>query len=127
MPGDNAAHGGQPDAGTFEFIRAVQTLKHTEQSSGIGHVEANPVVADKNHRFGGPAGQRPDLDSRLLQRPGELQGVGDQVGQNDPQHGHISSNRGQVVDAPLNGPTGSIRLEFLDDVAHQALQLHLLD
>ncbi len=31
VPGDNAAHIGQPDAGALEFISAVQALEHAEQ------------------------------------------------------------------------------------------------
>src|SRR5215470_19444284 len=39
MAVNDALHGGEPDAGAFEFGRRMQPLKRAEQFCGIGHVK----------------------------------------------------------------------------------------
>src|SRR5881397_4254907 len=47
VPGDDAPHRRETDAGALEFGRGVQALEHPEQLVGVPHVEAGPVVADQ--------------------------------------------------------------------------------
>src|SRR5690606_22835761 len=42
----DAAHAGQADAGARVLAGLVQALEHPEQLAGVGHVEADAVVAD---------------------------------------------------------------------------------
>src|ERR1700720_2608398 len=41
---NDSSNSGQPQAGSFEVLLAVQALKDTKQLVGIFHIEANPVV-----------------------------------------------------------------------------------
>src|SRR3970040_390525 len=44
VPGDDALHDGQTDAGALELLRAVQPLEHAEQLVVVAHVEPGAVV-----------------------------------------------------------------------------------
>src|SRR3954467_2291057 len=47
---DDAADGGQADAGAGEFAGGVEALEGPEQLGGVGHVEPGAVVAHEVHR-----------------------------------------------------------------------------
>ena len=42
---------GQADAGSFELLHAVQSLKHSKQLGCMFHVKPNAIVTDKDHHF----------------------------------------------------------------------------
>src|ERR1700693_5814144 len=44
-------HCGQPDAGAFEVLPAVQTLEDPEQFVDVLHAEPDPVVSHEQHRL----------------------------------------------------------------------------
>ena len=46
VPFDDAAHIGQPDAGSLEVLHPVQALEHAEQLVRIVHAEAHAIVGD---------------------------------------------------------------------------------
>src|SRR5437868_13922703 len=48
---DDARGSGQPDAGSFEIFRAMQSLKGAEELVSVLHAEANPVVAYRDDDF----------------------------------------------------------------------------
>ena len=52
VPQHDSLHVRQADAGALELFGAMQPLEDPEQPVGIGHVEANPVVAHEHHRLG---------------------------------------------------------------------------
>src|SRR5438270_7455611 len=49
---DDAAHGGQADAGALEIGFSMQTLKRGKQLVRVAHIEAHAVIA---HKEGGRA------------------------------------------------------------------------
>jgi hypothetical protein len=51
MAVDDAPHGGQADAPSFELARRMQALEGAKQLVGVGHVEPGTVVANKVRRF----------------------------------------------------------------------------
>src|SRR5688572_6950724 len=61
---DDPLHDGQPDAGAFIVLGAVQPLKHTEEFVRIPHVEARAVVAHEK-RFDVALLQTSDFQLRL--------------------------------------------------------------
>src|SRR5579863_8750809 len=63
---NQAAHGCQPDARSFEFVRRVQPRESVEEMPGFGRVESYPVVAHEEHGVGGIAGHYAHLDLRRL-------------------------------------------------------------
>jgi hypothetical protein len=44
VPGDDAAHNGQADAGARKLFGPVQALEYAEAPVSIGHIEADTVV-----------------------------------------------------------------------------------
>src|SRR6266851_437729 len=79
----------QSDAGPFELIGAVESLKGTKQLFGLLQVEARAVVPHAIHGFIDltPA---EDLDDRLLLASCELEGVGEQIGEGLLQQGGVT-------------------------------------
>ena len=47
MPMDDALDDGQPHAGAFVLLGAVQALKDAKEFIGVSHVESDAVVTDK--------------------------------------------------------------------------------
>ena len=47
----DALHSGQPDAGAFKLILAVQPLKHAEEFVREARVKARAVIADEKNRL----------------------------------------------------------------------------
>src|SRR5713226_9326001 len=70
----DALNGREPDPGSGVVGRGVQALKRAEKLVGIGHVEARPVIADKESRASAIL-QGADFDVRLLRLRRELPGV----------------------------------------------------
>ena len=44
---NDSLHSGQTNPGSSEFYCFVQTLERLEEFIGIGHIESNPVIANK--------------------------------------------------------------------------------
>src|SRR5438552_12262813 len=53
MTVDDALHGGQPHAGAFVVLGAVQALEDPEQFVGVAHIKAHAIVL---HEIDGNAG-----------------------------------------------------------------------
>jgi hypothetical protein len=47
MSGDNPPDVGKSDAGALELGRVVKALEFAEESTGLGGVESDPVVANE--------------------------------------------------------------------------------
>ena len=71
----------QTHSGSFEFLRPVQALEHTEQFMDISVVESDPIVANPIHDLLGMLGVSApaDLDSRAFAGTGVFQCIGQQI------------------------------------------------
>src|SRR5665213_1705976 len=77
---DNAADGGETDAGPLEVLVAVQAVEGVEELAGVEHVEARAVVAhEPSFLFRVPA-EVDDADGLLR---AELDGVAEEVFEGD--------------------------------------------
>src|SRR5207245_9292737 len=108
MPVDDAPHSRQTDTRPRKLTLAVEPLEGAEQLVRVDHVEPDPVVTDEQ------AGVtvddlRTDLDpgDRLL--AGELEGVADEVREEDPREsrigrcGHAGGDAHLELAVPISG------------------------
>ena len=51
MTVDDAVDRGQADTGAAEFFGVMETLEETEKLMGVSHIEASPVITDKESDF----------------------------------------------------------------------------
>src|ERR1700744_2482575 len=78
VPLDDPAHIGKANAGTVEFFRAMQSLKHAKQLVHVLHVKADAVILHADDVF--VRGRRHgNLDFRRFARPGIFHRVRQQV------------------------------------------------
>jgi hypothetical protein len=133
VPLDDAADGGQADAGAFEFVVPVQALEHPEQLAGIAHVEADAVVPNEDVlRALGDADA--DLDHRVRSRTRVLHGVVDQVGEYLQHQIGIAGYRRQRRQPPLDDAFTALLPHLIDRALDQlvergdlATHLHVAD
>src|SRR5262245_20057001 len=97
---DDALHCREADAGPLERVRGMKALKDAEELVHILHVEAHTVVTDKYHRLGAVRITHTDLDLGARPRARELEGIGDEVDQNDLEHGPVPVDLGQCANIP---------------------------
>jgi hypothetical protein len=62
MPRYNSLHGGKSNAGTREFVLAVEPLKYAEQLLSVLHIESGPIVSDEEDGLALLFSAVPDLD-----------------------------------------------------------------
>ena len=118
MAMNDPPHIGQADAGPLELLDAVQALKHAKQLVDVPHVEADAVVADKEHaliRFAPAA----DLNFGCRARPCILDRVGDQVAEGKPEHRGVALNIRKRPDLPGDVAFPDLRLDLALDLSHQ--------
>ena len=76
----DALHRRQADARAFKILRTMQSLEDPKQFVDILHVEADAVVADREHRLPIVRVFRlTDLNDRGISGAGKLKGVGEEV------------------------------------------------
>src|ERR1700694_2516945 len=75
---NNSLHDRQADAGSFEFVCAMQSLKYPEKLVSILHFKTRPVIADKINIFA-VVGLTPDFDDCCFTLARVLQRVREQV------------------------------------------------
>ena len=105
---DDPPHDGQPHAGAFELIRAVQALEDAKQLVHVLHVEADAVVLDEAHQRRAIHAIA-DLDARLLALARELDGVGDQVDEHLLHEAEVHLPGGKVGDHEFDVAAGAFR------------------
>ncbi len=71
MPGNDALHDGQANAGAREFFLGMQALEGSEQFFGIGHVKAGAVVANIVDALLLPPGDA-DFDAGMFDMTGKF-------------------------------------------------------
>ena len=121
MPLDDAPHVGQADGRPFELVFGMQPLKHAEQFVGVLHVEARPVVANKN------PGLRlcllaADMDPRPGFGPRVLDGVAEEIDHHLVQQERIAADRRQRVHEPLDLAPLGLAGQVLAGRAHHIAQ-----
>src|ERR1700756_4025608 len=90
----------QTDTRAFEGLLRVKPLEDAEQLVRIFHVEADAIVSNEQHYLMVFVFHASDLDLCLGTCARELWGFGDEVNQNEPQHGTISIPFGQRIELP---------------------------
>src|ERR1039458_9503681 len=106
---DNALNGRETYSRAGKFRCPVQPLERPEQRAGEGHVETHAVVAHIEGALAISFGP-PELDARLGARPGELDGIAEQVLQHDFQKPRIAACRQTAGDRKFNPDRKSTRL-----------------
>jgi hypothetical protein len=90
VPTNHSLDGGEPDASSVEGLLRVKTLENAKQFVLILHVEADPVVFDKNNHFIRLVVDRSDLYLSSVTQARELHGVRDEIPEDQPEHGRIA-------------------------------------
>src|SRR5262245_26250290 len=98
MPVDDPLYGRQADPCAFERVVHMEPLKNAKELVHISHVEADSVVANGDHEPTVRIIGTLDLDLGALARPCELDGVRDQVGKGEADHGTIAIHGWQPSD-----------------------------
>src|SRR5262249_38562951 len=123
MPLDDALNGSQSYAGAFKLSRPMQTLKHTEKLIDILHVEARTVVPYEHLYFTLAVGAA-DLDLGSRSHPCELNGIRDQVDEDEFQHGTVAMAHRKGADFPANVTPARLLPEFGDDFANKLCEVY---
>src|ERR1700693_610678 len=80
---DDALHRGQPYPGAFKVFGTMKPLEHAKKLIGILHAETHTVITNK-YRAAPVVLTLAHLNDGALPRSGELDGVGEQVGEHLP-------------------------------------------
>src|SRR5215813_1653171 len=86
VTGDDTLHGGEPDSGALEHFGAVEPLEHAEQLRYVPHIEPDAIVPHEDDDLLLIAVGAADLDLGLRARARELDGVGEEIDEDEPQH-----------------------------------------
>ena len=89
------AGNGETDARAF-VMGTVEPLEDAKDFVVIPVLDADAVVLDKNRQGGGVDLLGPDLHARGRVRPGEFQGVAEQVGENLFEEGAVGGDVAEV-------------------------------
>jgi len=91
---DDPTDVGQADAGALELVGGVQALKHAKQLVHVLHVEADTVVEHGEHGLARLL-LAADADVCLAAETGVLDRVGDEITQNQTEHGRVPCHLGE--------------------------------
>src|SRR3954453_13693070 len=114
---------GKTYTGALELLRAVQPLKHAKEFIDVLHVESHTIVANEEYGFV-LAGRAPDFDHGLLAGAGVLDGVGEQVLQNEPQHGRITADLEQLSYLPGDIPSLHLEPHIVQRLLHELVYIN---
>jgi hypothetical protein len=120
--GDPLYHG-QTRAIPLELIGTMQPLEYTKKFPSIRHLESNSVVL---HRESGLAVDLywTDPNGGVLARPGEFDGVGDEVADGNPGENRIALNCWELLHLPVDNPSVRRGREVVHYILHQRCQLY---
>ena len=85
---------GQTHARALILRPGMQSVEDIEQPIGVLHVEAHSIIADI---VGAALRLEAELDKRILPVPGELDGVGKEVGHDASEHGLVPRDQWRSV------------------------------
>ena len=91
---DDALDQCKADAGAFEFLNTVQTLKHLKQLVCVVHVEAGAVVPDRVNDLR-PFDHPGDVDDRFRPQRRKLDRVAEEVAKDLADQSSIAMDGGQ--------------------------------
>ena len=94
----------QARAVSLELIGAVESLKHAEELAGVRHPEPHAVVLDAEPNLSVGL-DRMDANGGPLARPGELDGVGQQMSNRDLGQTRIAFYGRKLLDLPVDDPS----------------------
>jgi hypothetical protein len=94
---DNTLDQSQSDAISLKFSIAVQTLKYTEQPTGVLHIKPGSIVLNSIADLLWPNPPR-DVDSRVRSFAAILNRIRDEIGPNLAHHGDIRTNCREILD-----------------------------
>ena len=111
---DDAFDVGQADAGAFEVAGVVEALEDAEELGGVLGIEAGSVVADEEgEKLGaGGGGFDADLNGGGRAAAGELDGVGQEIGDDLAEEGAVAEDGWEGLDTPIDPAAGKIGLEL---------------
>ena len=123
MPVDDALDGRQPNAGALKLFRPMQTLKYAKQLVDVLHLKARAVIGDEYLDLIVLPGGTANLDFGLRPCPGEFDRIGQQVREDQFQHGTVPVTDRQRSYRPGDVPILRVLAELRDDLAGELVQV----
>src|SRR5882757_6562869 len=99
----------------------MQTLENAKQLVHMPHVETSAIVPDEYSYLLVFLLTAADLDFGVRPRSRELNGIGEQIHKNHPQHGAVSVTLRKRTDLPGNVPSARVLRELRDDMGDKLL------
>ena len=101
----------------FKAGVGVQSLEQSEKAISVLHVEADAVVLDLKKDFVGVGefGIRADANGGWIAVTGKFERVGNELGENLPDHPGIGVDFRERVDVPFDAAAFGLEFEFLED------------
>ncbi len=124
MAMNNSLNGRQPYSRSLKLVGMMQALKHAKQFVGILHIKPCSIIPDKDDHFvevfiGAPYG-----NFGPLPLPSELDRIGNEIDEDEPQHGTVSITRRKGVDFPRDIAAAGILPCFAEDLLHKLIEIH---
>src|SRR3989338_4220748 len=113
---------GQPDAGTLEFVHAVQAQEQAEQLVNIGHVETGAIIADGINIFFAIS-VAIYLNHCQFAFTSELDGIVEQILQHLTHGSKVATGCGQICQAEFDGAPCPLGFEFLPNLPYQGVHV----
>src|SRR5437867_1565207 len=120
---NNPLHNREANSGSFEFLSAVEPLEHAKQLPRKLHIEANPVVSDEVHGLVSIRAAL-HLDGWLRAGAGELERIGEEVGEDLLQECWICGAIRQVADLNIDLSPRLLLLQVPQDLPDEICCLH---
>src|SRR5260370_14089475 len=98
----------------------MEALKHTEHLVGVPHVKADAVIADEDHWLA-VHGRLPYFNAAPFARPGELEGVRQQVAEDLLDQAWIALHKSQSTNLPVDLPVLRVRSKLQDSLPDQSI------
>jgi hypothetical protein len=114
---------GKADASALKFLFKMEALKNAEEFANVLHIETYTIIADEDNVLVAIY-MRADFDFGRFPRTRVFDGVGNQVGENNPKHRPISQNLGQRTDVPFNRATAKVVLQALSHIDEEVLEIN---
>jgi hypothetical protein len=126
VPGDDALHGREADAGAGQFRVAMPALERPQPLVRGGHVKPRAVLAHAPHRRPVRRGLPPYLNPRLGFHGGQFPGMAQQVVEPDAQPLGVAVRRQALGDAPVDRTAGLTAVEVDGHLLGEGTQVHRL-
>src|SRR5258708_5068067 len=125
MAVDDTLNGGQSYSGALKLFGQMQALKDAEQLVHVLHVKAGAVVPHEHLDFFFIAVDTANLDFGRPSHACEFDRVGNEVDDDQPQHGTVSVADRKRADLPGDVPALGVLPDFRDGLLGKLRQVHL--